>query len=125
VTKNNTCDRCGAYVERKKIRQWVLRITDYAERLLADIDTLDWPEGIKEMQRNWIGKSEGCEFRMQKDIRKKNEDGYRTDAGGCTKDNTATTSFLIDSIYKSGTKVKKKDKNVHFSDIDVYTKTQK
>ena len=47
-------------VERKPMRQWMLRITEYAERLLNDLDTLDWPEGIKEMQRNWIGKSTGA-----------------------------------------------------------------
>lgn len=66
VVGDNVCDRCGTKVERRKIRQWVLRITEYAERLLADIDTLDWPESIKEMQRNWIGKSEGVEFSMKK-----------------------------------------------------------
>jgi len=66
VLTDNTCDRCGTRVERRPIRQWVLKITEYAERLLSDIDTLDWPEGIKEMQRNWIGKSEGCEFEMKK-----------------------------------------------------------
>ena len=47
-------------VERRPMRQWMLKITDYAEKLLADLDTLDWPEGIKEMQRNWIGKSTGA-----------------------------------------------------------------
>ena len=47
-------------VIRKPMRQWMLRITEYAERLLKDLDTLDWPEGIKEMQRNWIGKSTGA-----------------------------------------------------------------
>ena len=47
-------------VVRKPMRQWMLKITEYAERLLKDLDTLDWPEGIKEMQRNWIGKSEGA-----------------------------------------------------------------
>ncbi len=47
-------------VERKPMRQWMLKITEYAERLLSDLDTLDWPEGIKEMQRNWIGKSTGA-----------------------------------------------------------------
>ena len=45
-------------VEKRKIRQWVLAITKYADRLLHDVDKLDWPEGIKDMQRNWIGKSE-------------------------------------------------------------------
>jgi len=48
-------------VIRKPMRQWMLKITEYAERLLADLETLDWSEGIKEMQRNWIGKSEGAE----------------------------------------------------------------
>ncbi|MBR4170185.1 MAG: leucine--tRNA ligase [Kiritimatiellae bacterium] len=48
-------------VIRRPMRQWMLRITEYAERLLADLNELDWPEGIKEMQRNWIGKSEGAE----------------------------------------------------------------
>ena len=47
-------------VVRRPMRQWMLRITAYAERLLKDIDTVDWPEGIKEMQRNWIGKSTGA-----------------------------------------------------------------
>ena len=51
----------GFSVERRSMRQWVLKITKYAERLLADLDDLDWPESIKEMQRNWIGKSEGAE----------------------------------------------------------------
>lgn len=56
------CERCGTAVEKKAIRQWILAITKYADRLLSDIDRLDWPEGIKEQQRNWIGKSEGCQF---------------------------------------------------------------
>ena len=55
-------------VIRKPMRQWMLKITEYAERLLKDLDTLDWPEGIKEMQRNWIGKSEGAlvDFKVAK-----------------------------------------------------------
>ncbi len=48
-------------VERRPMRQWMLRITEYAERLLQDLDELEWPEGVKEMQRNWIGKSVGAE----------------------------------------------------------------
>ena len=51
----------GDPVERRLMRQWMLKITAYAERLLDDLDTLDWPESIKEMQRHWIGKSEGAE----------------------------------------------------------------
>ncbi len=51
----------GDPVEKRKLRQWMLRITAYAERLIADLDELDWPEGIKTMQREWIGRSEGAE----------------------------------------------------------------
>lgn len=54
-------ERGGHPVIRKPMRQWVLRITEYAERLLADLEELDWPESIKDMQRNWIGKSQGAE----------------------------------------------------------------
>ena len=54
-------------VIRKPMKQWVLKITAYAERLLNDLENLDWPEGIKEMQRNWIGKSEGAEVQFKID----------------------------------------------------------
>jgi len=57
---NGTCERCGASVEQKEIPQWVLRITAYAEKLLSGLDKLDWPDKVKQMQRNWIGRSEGC-----------------------------------------------------------------
>ncbi len=53
------CERCGTKVERKKLKQWILKITAYADRLLADLEDLDWPERVKEMQKNWIGRSEG------------------------------------------------------------------
>jgi leucyl-tRNA synthetase len=56
------CERCGAEVTERKVRQWVLRITKYAERLSADLDDLAWPEKVKRMQKNWIGKSEGLLF---------------------------------------------------------------
>ena len=56
------CERCGSVIEKKAIPQWVLRITDYADRLLSDLDGLNWPEYIKESQRNWIGRSEGLLF---------------------------------------------------------------
>ncbi len=53
------CERCGAVVERREMRQWFLKITNYAEELLSGLDKLDWPEKTKTMQRNWIGKSYG------------------------------------------------------------------
>ncbi|NNM66889.1 MAG: leucine--tRNA ligase, partial [Spirochaetales bacterium] len=55
------CDRCGTQVERRNLRQWVLKITAYADRLEKDLDLLDWSESIKTMQRNWIGRSEGAD----------------------------------------------------------------
>ena len=58
-------DRGNHPVERRPLRQWMLRITAYADRLLKDLDLLDWPESLKEMQRNWIGRSEGAEVRFQ------------------------------------------------------------
>ncbi|HVZ88579.1 MAG TPA: leucine--tRNA ligase [Polyangia bacterium] len=55
------CERCGTPVVRKDMRQWLLRITRYADRLLADLDELDWPASTLAMQRNWIGRSEGAQ----------------------------------------------------------------
>ncbi|HSJ36686.1 MAG TPA: leucine--tRNA ligase [Planococcus sp. (in: firmicutes)] len=60
-------ERGGHPVERRPMRQWVLRITEYADRLLEDLNDLDWPESLKDMQRNWIGKSEGAELEFQVD----------------------------------------------------------
>jgi leucyl-tRNA synthetase len=55
------CERCGHEVEARQLEQWFFRITDYADRLLDDLDTIEWPEHVKTMQRNWIGRSEGAE----------------------------------------------------------------
>jgi leucyl-tRNA synthetase len=62
VLADGTCERSGDLVERKNLEQWFFKITDYAEELLHDIDALEWPERVKTMQRNWIGRSEGVEF---------------------------------------------------------------
>ena len=59
--KEGKCERCGAQVTHKTIRQWILKITDYADRLDKDLEGLDWPESVKAMQHNWIGKSTGAE----------------------------------------------------------------
>ena len=55
------CERCGAAVEARQLEQWFFRITDYADRLLDDLATVDWPQNVVTMQRNWIGRSEGAE----------------------------------------------------------------
>ncbi|MBP8708244.1 MAG: leucine--tRNA ligase, partial [Caldisericia bacterium] len=57
-----SCERCGTKIERRNMRQWMLKITAYADRLLEDLDLLDWPEKIVTMQKNWIGRSEGVEI---------------------------------------------------------------
>ena len=61
---NGKCERCGAEVTKKNLRQWMLRITKYADRLLNDLDKLDWPEKVKKMQAEWIGKSYGAEVQF-------------------------------------------------------------
>ena len=58
---NGCCERCGTAVTKKNLRQWMLKITAYADRLLNDLDKLDWPEKVKKMQSEWIGKSYGAE----------------------------------------------------------------
>ena len=64
VNADGTCDRSGDLVERRNLEQWFFKITDYAEELLNDVDDLQWPERVKTMQRNWIGRSEGVEFAL-------------------------------------------------------------
>lgn len=78
-------ERGGYPVERKKMRQWMMRITAYAERLLQGLDTIDWPEPVKEMQRNWIGKSVGAEL------------DFAIEGGASEKIKVFTTR--IDTIY--------------------------
>ena len=63
--KDGRCDRCGTPVTRRNLRQWILRITAFAERLLADLDLLNWTESLKLMQTNWIGRSEGANVRFK------------------------------------------------------------
>jgi leucyl-tRNA synthetase len=65
VLTDGSHEKCGNQVIRKNLKQWLLRIPLYAERLLEGLETLDWPEGVKDMQRNWIGKSKGAEVDFQ------------------------------------------------------------
>ncbi len=65
VLTDGSHEKCGHQVSRKNLKQWLLRIPQYAERLLSGLESLDWPEGVKDMQRNWIGKSQGAEVDFQ------------------------------------------------------------
>ncbi len=65
VLSDNTCERCGTAVVRKNLKQWFYRITAYNQRLLDGLDTIDWPEKTKAMQRYWIGKSSGTEIEFE------------------------------------------------------------
>ncbi len=76
--KEGKCERCGTEVVRKNIRQWVLKITAYADELLKDLDGLDWPESVKLMQRNWIGRSTGASVQFQIDGSDKKLEVYTT-----------------------------------------------
>ena len=75
---NGCCERCGSPVTKKNLRQWMLRITKYADRLLNDLDKLDWPEKVKKMQTDWIGKSYGAEVDFPVDGREEKITVYTT-----------------------------------------------
>ncbi|MGI6010893.1 MAG: leucine--tRNA ligase [Ruminococcus sp.] len=75
---NGRCERCGAEVTKKNLRQWMLKITKYADRLLNDLDKLDWPEKVKKMQADWIGKSYGAEVDFPVDGREEKITVYTT-----------------------------------------------
>ena len=65
VLEGNICERCGSEVIKRDLEQWFFRITNYVEELLAELDNLDWPERVKTMQRNWIGRSEGARLTFE------------------------------------------------------------
>jgi leucyl-tRNA synthetase len=85
------CERCGAKVEQRFLEQWFFRITDYAARLLENLNTLDWSDSTKAAQRNWIGKSEGAEivFRVQ---------DYLEVAGAATVMRTSTNEMAVSDV---------------------------
>ena len=84
---NGACERCGTKVERKNIRQWVLKITAYADRLESDLAGLDWPESTISMQRHWVGRSEGAEV------------AFKSEAGDEIKVFTTRPDTLFGATY--------------------------
>lgn len=75
---NGRCERCGEEVTKKNLRQWMLKITEYGDRLLDDLDKLDWPEKVKKMQSEWIGRSYGAEVDFKIDGKDKSVMVYTT-----------------------------------------------
>ena len=71
VQSDDTCERCDSKIEKNKMPQWMLKITDFADQLIDDLETVDWPEHIKETQRNWIGRSEGAEIDFELSVGEK------------------------------------------------------
>ena len=108
-------------VVRKPMRQWMLKITEYAERLLADLETLDWSEGIKEMQRNWIGKSEGAEvtFTVAGDGRATLSEraAEQCNAAGYAYANTSSTFTNTATAAKTVDRQTAQSKNTYFREL--------
>ena len=133
VLPDGTHERCQKPITRKTLPQWVFKITQYADQLLEDLKCLDWPEGILEMQRNWIGKSEGVEiefsifnFQFPKKIKV-----FTTRADtlfGVTAIVVAPEHWLIDEILKiknQRSKVLLKIEDKKLNEIEKYVKTAK
>ncbi len=110
--KDGKCERCGADVTKKNLRQWMLKITAYADRLLADLDKLDWPEKVKKMQSEWIGKSQGAEVNFPVDGRDEVITVYTTRPDtlyGATFMVLAPESELASKLYTPETEAAVKD----------------
>lgn len=106
------CERTGFPVIKKNLRQWVLRITAYADRLLEDLDLCDWPESIKLLQRNWIGRSEGAEITFEECSTKSPIAVYTTRPDtlyGATYMVLAPGHFLVEQITTPQYKAKVQD----------------
>lgn len=89
------CWRCGSDVEKKALKQWFFKITDYADRLAKDLDTVDWSESIKTMQRNWIGRSEGAEITWQICDKEGLEEGATFETFTTRKDTLPGVTFIV------------------------------
>ena len=97
VLADGTCERSGDLVDKRDLEQWFLKITNYAQQLLDDLDQLDWPERVKTMQRNWIGRSEGAEFSMSVTDADGNvsEDGLRVEVFTTRPDTSFGMTYAV------------------------------
>lgn len=111
VLSDGTHERCGTKIEKRNLPQWVFKITEYAEQLLADLEGLDWPEGILAMQKNWIGKSVGAEIDFTLSNTKEKITVFTTRPDtifGATALIIAPEHKLVNSILNGEIKVEKK-----------------
>ena len=116
---DGTCERCGTEVEEKRLTQWFMKITDYAERLLSDLDPLPWREDIKDAQRAWIGKSEGAKLVFRVAERDEEIEVFTTRPDtlfGATYVVLAPEHALIDSL---------KEEIINFKAVDAYREQTK
>ena len=116
--ENGRCWRCGKEVSKKQMTQWFFKITAYADELLADIDELDWPEKIKTMQRNWIGKSEGAEIEFE--IADGNAKGEKIKVFTTRPDTIFGVTFL--TIAPEHSLLEKLSNDLTHEEIDKYKK---
>jgi len=89
------CWRCGNKVEKKALKQWFFKITDYADRLVKDLDDVNWSDSIKSMQRNWIGRSEGAEIKWRVCDKDGNEEGFDFKTFTTRKDTLPGVTFIV------------------------------
>jgi leucyl-tRNA synthetase len=95
VKADGTCERCDSVIEKKRMPQWMLRITDFADALIDDLEPLDWPEHIKDAQRNWIGRSSGAEIEFElKGIEGQDDDKHRVKIFTTRPDTLFGVTFL-------------------------------
>ncbi len=112
VLEGNICERCGADVYKRDLEQWYFKITAYAEELLTDIDALDWPERVKTMQRNWIGRSEGARLHFEL------ETGDALEVFTTRPDTVFGATFMV--IAPEHPLVSKITANEHRAEVDTY-----
>lgn len=93
--EDGKCWRCGSQVEKKALPQWFFKITDYADRLAADLDDVNWTDSIKNMQRNWIGRSEGAELVWEVCDEKGESEGHTFKTFTTRKDTIPGVTFIV------------------------------
>jgi leucyl-tRNA synthetase len=118
VLSDDTCERCGSVIEKREMPQWMLRITKYADRLIDDLEALDWPEHIKEAQRQWIGRSKGAHI------------DFKLSTGDYVKVFTTRPDTLFGVTYlvlapEHELVVKNKTSLENWSEVESYIKTAK